>query len=88
MKQLTVLVDLLRVAEILGQGSVYLGRLQRNNKTILNKTFSSCSVQGSRNTHKDTGHHGTTFIHSFIANLFPKLSHNNDIQYWEKAYNL
>ena len=31
-KQLTVLVDLLRVAEILGQSSVYLGRLQRNNK--------------------------------------------------------
>ena len=23
-------------------------------------------------------------IHSFIANLFPKLSHNNDIQYSEE----
>ena len=25
-----------------------------------------------------------TTIHSFIANLFSKLSHNNDIQYLEK----
>ena len=27
----------------------------------------------------------THFVCSFIANLFPKLSHNNDIQYLEKA---
>ena len=24
------------------------------------------------------------YVHSFIANLFPKLSHNNDIQYWKR----
>ena len=23
-------------------------------------------------------------IHSFVANLFPKWSHNNDIQYWKR----
>ena len=39
-------------------------------------------VEAKRETFTEYERHGAT--HSFIANLFPKLSHNNDIQYWKR----
>ena len=74
MKQLTVLVNLLRVAEILGQSSVYLGCLQRNNKTTFNETLSFCSVQRSKNTHKDSYSH-TVYLLIIIGILLHDESH-------------